>query len=81
MFTKKITFLFSVSQRLQFVTIQYIDRLTESQIAKGVSRAQEAYSKRLLTVCTMDLDRDFKLLRNYLTHVNLNTMTAIEHVP
>ena len=40
----KVQYLVSVYRRLQFVTVKYLNRQTESHIAKGISRVQEIYS-------------------------------------
>ena len=60
MFVNKIPSLVSVSQRLTFITVQYLNRRTESQLAKGISHVRGDYLKRGLNVSTMYMDRELE---------------------
>ena len=80
MFVNNITFLVSVSQRLQFVKVQYLRRRMEYQLTNGIRHMRKAHSNKGLTVYKMFMDREFEFLIKHLAHVNLNTMSASEHV-
>ena len=81
MLLKKNPFLVSVYMNLKCVTVQYLNRRTEYQLARGISRACKAYSKRLLIVSIMYMDREFEYLIYNIPHVNINIAVASEHVP
>ena len=81
MFVNSVPFLVTVSRGLNLLTTEYTPSRTAKQLAAGIRRVMDVYSRGGFVVGTILADNEFEPLRNLLPILAVNTTAAKEHVP
>jgi hypothetical protein len=81
MFVNKVPFLVSVARGLNLVTAEFTPSRTAKQLAAGVTRMMDLYSRGGFQVGTVLMDNKFEKLRNLMPILAINTTAVKEHVP
>jgi hypothetical protein len=81
MFVNSVPFLVTVSRGLNLLTTEYTPSRTAKQLAAGIRRVMDVYSRGGFVVGTILADNEFKPLQNLLPILAVNTTAAKEHVP
>jgi hypothetical protein len=83
MFVNGLPFVVTISRKIKFTTTEYVPSRSRSNIVKSIIKIVYLYKTRGFNPNTALMDREFECMRDeLLTHgMNLNTMTASEHVP
>ncbi len=80
MFVNGVTFLVSVSRGLNLVRAEYTPSCMAKQLAVGIRRVMDLYSRGGFHVVTVLMDNEFRKLRNLLPILVINTIAANKHV-
>ncbi len=81
MFVNGIPFLVSVARGLNLVTAEHVPTRTAKQLAVGIVRVMDLYSRGGFQVGAVLMDNEFEKLRNLVPVLAVNTTAAKEHVP
>jgi hypothetical protein len=81
MFVNRVPFLVSVARGLNLVTAEHMPTRTAKQLAAGIVRVMDLYSRGGFQVVTVLMDNEFEKLRNLVPVLAVNTTAAKEHVP
>jgi hypothetical protein len=81
MFVNRVPFLVSVARGLNLVTAEHMPTRTAKQLAAGIVRIMDLYSRGGFQVEAVLMDNEFKKLRNLVPVLAVNTTAAKEHVP
>ncbi len=81
MFVNGVPFLVSMARGLNLVTAEHMQTRTAKQLAVGIVRVMDLYSRGGFQVGTVFMDNEFKKLRNLVPVLAVNTTAAKEHVP
>jgi hypothetical protein len=81
MFVNGIPFLVSVVRGLNLVRAEHTQLRTAKQLADGIQRIMDLYSRGGFQVGTILIDYEFEKLRNLVPIIVINTTAAREHVP
>jgi hypothetical protein len=81
MFLDGIPFVVSLSRNLKFTTYEYVPRRSKPILVKTLKKIINIYNHRGFNVVTALMDSEFKLLRDEVPEVTLNTNSPDEHVP
>ena len=73
--------LVSISKGLNLVTAEYTPSCRAKQLAAGIMRAMDLYSRGGFQVRTVLMDNAFEKPRNFVSLLVVNTTAATEHVP
>jgi hypothetical protein len=81
MFVNGVPFLVSVARRINFITAEYIPSRTKRQLAAGITRVMDLYTRGGFQVGCVLVDNEFEPLRSLVPVIVVNTTAAREHVP
>jgi hypothetical protein len=81
MFVNGVPFLVSISRGINLVTKEHTPSRTTKQLAAGIRRVMDLYSRGGFQVGTALMDNEFESLRNLVPILVVNTTAAKEHVP
>jgi hypothetical protein len=81
MFVNRVPLLVSVARSINLVTAEHMPTRTAKQLAAGIVRVMDLYSRGGFQVGTVLMDNEFKKLRNLVPVLAVNTTAAKEHVP
>jgi hypothetical protein len=81
MFVNGVPFFVSVARGLNLVTAEHMPTRTAKQLAAGIVRVMDLYSRGGFQVGTVLMDNKFEKLRNLVSVLAVNTTAAKENVP
>jgi hypothetical protein len=81
MFVNGVPFLVSMDRGLNLVTAEFTPSRTAKQLAAGITRMIDLYSRGGFQVGMVLMDNEFDKLRNLVPILAINTTAANEHVP
>jgi hypothetical protein len=81
MFVNGLPFLVSMARGLNLVTAEHMPTRTAKQLAAGIVRVMDLYSRGGFQVGSVLMDNEFEKLRNLVPVLTVNTTAAKEHVP
>jgi hypothetical protein len=81
MFVNGIPFLLSMARGLNLVTAEHMPTRTAKQLAAGIVRVMDLYSRGGFQVGMVLMDNEFEKLRNLVPVLAVNMTAAKEHVP
>ncbi len=81
MFVNRVPFLVSVARGLNLVTAEHMPTRTSKQLAAGIVRVMDLYSRGGFQVGMVLMDNEFEKLRNLVPVLAVNTTAAKERVP
>ncbi len=81
MFVNGVPFLVSMARGLNLVTAEHMQTRTVKQLAAGIVRVMDLYSRGGFQVGMVLMDNEFEKLHNLLPVLAVNTTAAKEHVP
>ncbi len=81
MFVNGVPFLVSISRGINLVTAEHTPSRTTKQLAAGIKRVMDLYSRRGSQVGNVLMDNKFEKLRVLIPILIVNTTAANKHVP
>jgi hypothetical protein len=81
MFVNKVPFLVSISRGINLVNAEHTPSCTTNQLAAGIRRITDLYSRRGFQVGTVLMDNEFEKLRVLIPILVVNATAAKDHVP
>ena len=81
MFVNRVPFLVSMARGLNLVTAEHMPTRTAKQLAAGIVRVMDLYSRGGFQVGMVLMDNEFKKTPNLVPVLAVNTTVAKEHVP
>ena len=80
-YVDEITFLHTISRKLQFRTVEYIASETHESIQSSIQKVINIYEKRGFNIEYICADKQFESVREYIRPIHLKISAVGEHVP
>ena len=83
MFIQGLAFLTTISKRIKYRTIEFIEKRNEKVLNKGFDNVFRIYNKAGFRITELHVDPEFKFLKEVMKDIDieLNCSSAQEHVP